>query len=137
MNTITKMPAPYEPKRKNRFDIILPEFLDLRSDFIIATERPSINLIRNDIEFNPISITFLDPIGPSTAQSLWKIITNTELRNFNYILQMLDPTGIVIEEWEINDCEIIKIDFGSLDVGSDELATCTLTLQPKYFKLKY
>jgi hypothetical protein len=43
-------------------------------------------------------------------------------------IEMLDPTGVVVEKWDIINATIDSVDFGQLDVALDELATCKLTV---------
>lgn len=45
-------------------------------------------------------------------------------------LESLDPTGIAIEKWTLEDCQIISIDFGDNDYSSDDLTEISLELQP-------
>ena len=78
-----KMPFQYEPKRANRFILTFPTSLGINSWYVESTSRPSIKIESKDIaflntktyvagnfEWEPISVKFRDPIGPSAAQAL-------------------------------------------------------------------
>jgi hypothetical protein len=52
-------------------------------------------------------------------------------------LDMLDPTGVVIEKWQLVDTFLTDVDFGSLGYGEDGLATITASLRPDYCVLLY
>jgi hypothetical protein len=50
---------------------------------------------------------------------------------------MLDPTGVVIEKWQLVDTFLTDVDFSSLGYGEDGLAQITATLRPDYCVLLY
>jgi hypothetical protein len=52
-------------------------------------------------------------------------------------LEMLDPTGVVIEKWSLIQCFLTDVDFGSLGYSDDALADISLTLRPDYCVLLY
>ena len=133
-----KMPLPYEPKRKNRWLITFPADLGIQCWVFGETQRPTIiykknfwGIKRQYIE--PIRFLLRDPIAPSTSQSIYDLIIKN--KSFSYELEMLDPTGVVVEKWEINNCEILKVDFGNLSYDNDFIAQIEMVVQPKNFKL--
>jgi len=48
----------------------------------------------------------------------------------NILLKALDPTGIEVEKWFIEQAMITGIDFGENDYSNDDLSNINLTLQP-------
>jgi hypothetical protein len=44
-------------------------------------------------------------------------------------LEMLDPTGVVVEKWILQGTFITNADFGSLEYSDDEIADITVTLR--------
>ena len=46
------------------------------------------------------------------------------------ILYSLDPTGVEVEKWTLEQCQIVSIDFGDNDYSSDDLTNITLEIQP-------
>ena len=47
----------------------------------------------------------------------------------NVDLEMLDPTGVVVEKWILEGCFITDLNFNELDYSRDELATITCSLR--------
>jgi hypothetical protein len=95
-----------------------------------------------------IPVTFRDPIGPSAAQALmeWvRLHAESVTGRMGYAagykkdvtLQMLDPTGVVVEKWILIGCFLTKADFQALNYGQDGLATIQATLRPDYCVLVY
>jgi len=44
-------------------------------------------------------------------------------------LELLDPTGVVIEKWILQGTMLTNVDFGSLDYSSSDIAEITGTLR--------
>jgi len=87
-----------------------------------------------------ISVTFRDPIGPSATQALmeWvrlhsESVTGRQGYAAGYKkdieLEMLDPTGVVVQKWILQGTQLNDVDFGSLDYSSSDLADITATLR--------
>jgi hypothetical protein len=55
----------------------------------------------------------------------------------NLTLEMLDPTGVVIEKWLLEGCLLTNVDFGSLSYSSDAIAGISVTIQPDRCILVY
>lgn len=155
-----KMPIPYEPKRKNRF-ILKFDNLGINEWFVESTSRPNIKIAETEIPFlntsryvagrynwESIDVTFRDPIGPSAAQALmeWvRLHAESVTGRMGYAagykrdleLDMLDPTGVVIEKWLLIGTFLTNVDFGSLSYDDDKLADIKATLRPDYCVLVY
>ena len=52
-------------------------------------------------------------------------------------LEMLDPTGVVIEKWILEGCLLTSVDFGVVSYGTDALAEITASIQPDRCILVY
>jgi hypothetical protein len=152
-NLLMKMPVPYEPKRKNRFILRFPSSLGINEWFVISTSRPKIAINEVEIPFlntstyvagrftwDAIDVTFKDPIGPSASQALmeWvRLHAESVTGRMGYAagykkdieLEMLDPTGVVVEKWILQGTFITNADFGSLEYSDDEIADITVTLR--------
>jgi hypothetical protein len=87
-----------------------------------------------------MSVTFRDPIGPSATQALmeWvRLHSETVTGRQGYAsgykkdveLEMLDPTGVVVQKWILQGTQLNDVDFGSLDYGSSDLADISATLR--------
>jgi hypothetical protein len=152
-NLLMKMPVPYEPKKKNRFILRFPSSLGINEWFVISTSRPKVTINEVEIPFlntstyvagrfnwEAIDVTFKDPIGPSAAQALmeWvRLHAESVTGRMGYAagykkdieLEMLDPTGVVVEKWILQGTFLTNVDFGSLEYSDDEIADISATLR--------
>jgi len=151
---LMKMPIPYEPKRQNRFILRFPSSLGINEWFVESTKRPSIKIASTEIQFlntstfvagrfnwDEIPVTFRDPIGPSAAQALmeWvRLHAESVTGRMGYAagykkdidLEMLDPTGVVVEKWILYGTFLTNVDFQTLNYSQDGLATISCNLRP-------
>ena len=165
---LMRMPIPYEPKKKNRFIFRFPTPLGIQEWFVSSGSRPSISQEETEIQFlntstwvlgrftwDTIDVTFRDPIGPSAAQALmeWvrlhsESVTGRQGYAAGYKkdveLELLDPTGVVIEKWILQGTMLGNVGFGDLDYSSSEIADITASLRFDraihvfwYFFIKY
>jgi hypothetical protein len=148
------MPFEYEPKRVNRFFAEFSDELGIEVWKVQKFTRPKMsinsveipfvnqrNYVAGQYKWDELNITFLDPIGPSTSQQLmeWVRLHAESLTGRmgyaagykkNILLKALDPTGVEVEKWFLEQCMITGIDFGDNDYGSDDLTNITLNIQP-------
>ena len=156
-----KMPLVYEPLRKNRFIIRFPSDLGIQEWTVESAKRPSINQNSVEIPFlntstfvvgrykwNEMNITFRDPIGPSTSQAVMEWIrleSESATGRQGYAagykrdleLEMLDPTGAIVQKWILKNCMPTNMDGGDIGYSDDGLATISLTIQMDYAILAY
>jgi len=150
---LMKMPIPYEPKRQNRFILRFPSTLGINEWFVESAARPHISIASTEIQFlntstyvagrfnwQPINVTFRDPIGPSAAQALmeWvRLHAESVTGRMGYAagykkdidLEMLDPTGVVVEKWILYGTFLTDVNFNALNYSQDALANITTTLR--------
>lgn len=150
---LMKMPLPYEPKRKNRFILRFPSSLGINEWYVFSTSRPSAKIKDVEIPFlntstyvagrftwDSIKVQFKDPIGPSASQALmewFRLHAESVTGRMGYAagykkdveLEMLDPTGVVVEKWILQGCFLTDLNFGDLNYSQDELATIDATLR--------
>ena len=150
---LMKMPVPYEPKRKNRFIIRFDSSLGINEWYVTSASRPSAKIasvaipflntstyVAGRFEWNTIKVTFKDPIGPSASQALmewFRLHAESVTGRMGYAagykknvdLEMLDPTGVVVEKWILQGCFLEDINFGELAYDQDALATIDATLR--------
>jgi hypothetical protein len=150
---LMKMPIPYEPKRMNRFILRFPSTLGINEWFVESTSRPKIKIGSTEIQFlntstyvagrftwDPINVKFRDPIGPSAAQALmeWvRLHAESVTGRMGYAagykknvdLEMLDPTGVVVEKWILEGTFLTDVNFGELGYSQDGLATIQASLR--------
>jgi hypothetical protein len=150
---LMKMPIPYEPKRQNRFILRFPSSLGINEWFVESAARPSIKIASTEIQFlntstyvagrfnwDEISVKFRDPIGPSASQALmeWvRLHAESVTGRMGYAagykkdidLEMLDPTGVVVEKWILYGTFLTSVNFGALGYSTDSLADITASLR--------
>lgn len=158
---LIKMPLQYEPLRKNRFLLRFPSDLGINEWTVVSASRPQITQNIKEIEFlntstyvvgrytwNTINVTLRDPIGPSASQAVqeWvrlhsESVTGRQGYAAGYKrdveLEMLDPTGVVVQKWVLKNSFLGEVNYGSLSYSDDSLADITLTLRPDYCVLAY
>ena len=158
---LMKMPIPYEPKRQNRFILRFPSTLGINEWFVESISRPKLTIGATEIQFlntstwvagrfnwGEISVKFRDPIGPSASQALmeWvRLCAETVTGRMGYAagykknvdLELLDPTGVVVEKWILEGAWLSSVDFGSLAYNSENIAEINATLRPDRCILVY
>jgi hypothetical protein len=158
---LMKMPVPYEPKRKNRFILRFPSSLGINEWFVESTSRPQITINPTEIQFlntstyvagrftwGTIDVTFRDPIGPSASQALmeWvRLHAESVTGRMGYSsgykrdidLEMLDPTGVVVEKWILYGTFLTNVNFNNLSYSDDAIANISATMRPDRCVLVY
>jgi hypothetical protein len=150
---LMKMPIPYEPKRENRWILRFPSSLGINEWYVESFARPKMTIASKEIEFlntstfvagrfkwEPLTVKFRDPIGPSASQAVmeWiRLCAESVTGRMGYAagykknvdLEMLDPTGVVVEKWILEGAFLLGYDGGSLAYNSDNIAGITSTIQ--------
>lgn len=158
---LLKAPVEYEPLRKNRFLMRFPSDLGIQEWWVESASRPNISQRETEIAFlntstwvvgrytwEVIQITLRDPIGPSASQAVmeWvrlhsESVTGRQGYAVAYkrdiILEMLDPTGTVVSQWILKNCQVNTVNFGDLSYSDDGLASITMQIRPQYCILSY
>ena len=150
---LMKMPVPYEPKRRNRFILRFESSLGINEWYVTSTARPSAKInsvaipflntstyVAGRFEWDEIKVTFKDPIGPSASQALmewFRLHAESVTGRMGYAagykkdvyLEMLDPTGVVVEKWLLESCFLTNLNFGDLAYDQDALANIDCSLR--------
>lgn len=158
---LMKMPVPFEPKKKNRFILRFPSSLGINEWYVTSAKRPSSKINSIEIPFlntstyvagrftwDEITVQFKDPIGPSAMQALmewFRLHAESVTGRMGYAsgykkdieLEMLDPTGVVIEKWILQGCFLMNLSGGDLNYSQDELSTIDVTIRPDRCILVY
>lgn len=161
MSLLNKMPRVYEPKRKNRFLFRFPSDLGIQEWYVESSSRPAITQGATEIQFmntstyvlgrytwDEMQINFRDPIGPSASQAIMEWVrlgTESVTGRQGYAagykrdieLEMLDPSGNVVEKWVIVGAFLTNVKFDDLSYSTDDVATITATLRPDYCILAF
>jgi hypothetical protein len=147
------MPIPYEPKRENRWILRFPSSLGINEWYVETTSRPKLQIGSTEIQFlntstyvagrftwQELPVTFRDPIGPSASQAVmeWiRLCAESVTGRMGYAagykknvdLEMLDPTGVVVEKWILEGTWLTGVNFDSLAYNTDALASISATLR--------
>ena len=158
---LMKMPVPYEPKRVNRFIVRFPSSLGINEWYVTSAARPSAKINSVEIPFlntstyvagrfvwNELRVKFKDPIGPSASQALmewFRLHAESVTGRMGYAagykkdieLDMLDPTGVVVEKWIIQGAFLTDLNFNDLSYSDEGLADISVTLRPDRCILVY
>lgn len=158
---LLKMPLQYEPLRKNRWLLRFPADLGIQEWWLESASRPNITQKETEIPFlnastyvvgrynwETIQVTLRDPIGPSASQAImeWvrlhsESVTGRQGYAAGYKrdveLEMLDPTGVVVQKWILKNTMLTTANFGDLNYSTDDLANITITLRFDYAILAY
>ena len=158
---LLKMPLNYEPLRKNRWLLRFPADLGIQEWWLKSAARPHIQQEGKAIEFlntetyvvgrykwASMQVTLRDPIGPSASQAIMEWVrlgSETVTGRQGYAagykrdveLEMLDPTGAVVQKWILVGCFLTNVEFGELSYSQDDIATISATLRPDYCILCY
>ena len=98
--------------------------------------------------WNTVNVTFRDPIGPSAAQALmeWvRLHAESVTGRMGYAagykknidLELLDPTGVVVEKWVMQGVFLTDVNFNDLSYSDDGLSNISATLRPDRCILVY
>jgi len=158
---LMKMPVPYEPLRVNRFILRFPTSLGINEWFVTSTSRPKAKInsvaipflntstyVAGRFEWEEMQVTFKDPIGPSASQALmewFRLHAESVTGRMGYAagykkdieLEMLDPTGVVVQKWILQGTFMTGFDGQALDYSRDEIATIQVGLRPDRCILVY
>ena len=99
------------------------------------------------IDFQPITMTFIDPIKPSIGASIigqlskasgecFPRINGAKLKEAfgEVLIAQIDAAGVMIESFLLKGAFPTSIDFGSLDYDSSEFVTITMTWEYTAFE---
>lgn len=158
---LINMPIQFEPLRKNRFVMRFPSDLGISEWMLSQASRPKVDITKTAIPFmntetyvagrytwGEINVTFRDAIAPSTTQALmeWiRLCAESVTGRMGYAagykrdleMEMLDPTGVVVQKWILKNAWISSCDFGGVAYNDDGLAEDTATIVIDYAILAY
>jgi len=155
-----------DPARQFRFQITMN---DVKGNPVVAwwaktCDRPKINIpvLGKDeyylgsstpdvkpgeiVDFQPITMTFIDPINPPIGSSIISQLSKASGGCFPRIngaklkaafgevgISQINAAGVLIETFLLKGAFPTSIDFGSLDYGSDDFVTITMTWEYRSF----
>lgn len=132
-DTFRPVPIQYEPMRRNRFLVNFPEDFNIPEQLVSSVSTPSCTIHRDYFEprseWSPITIAFTNVIGQNIINSLSNI---THIQRFDVKISLLDPTGVVVETWLLNNCVGDEIILNNLSYDDDEVVEVKLSLIPSH-----
>jgi hypothetical protein len=141
-NLSSKQPTPYEPKKKNRWLINFPVEYGIQQWWLSSAYRPSYQIKRYGIFgitlwtkyiYKDLIIEFRDPIVNSASSAIYSMIEVN--KPIDLILELLNPTGEVVEKWSFTGCRVKESNFGRLSMDDDSICDITLSLSVGKVKL--
>jgi hypothetical protein len=136
---LNKSPSIIEPKLNNRFLVNLPKGFMVPCYFISSIEKPDIYIEEKKIFgitysrkkiYSEINLTIRDFIGNDINKIMTYFETN---KKFSLNIEILDPTGAVVNTYFLDDCVIKSINFGESNYDNDNINLISLMI--KYNKL--
>jgi hypothetical protein len=101
------------------------------------------------VDFQPITMTFVDPVEPHEAAVIVEQLNRASNGNFPRIegqalkdefglitISQIDSKGETLERWTLKGAFPTSIDFGSLDYSSSDLVTITMTFEYTAFEVE-
>lgn len=150
------VPFDYEPIKVNRFVADFDMALGIESWKIQEFSGPELKINKVTIdhlnaksyvigkgEWSEVTIKLLSIIGPSTASQVmeWarlhhESVTGRQGYAMGYqkdiILTALDPTGLPVQKWTLEKCQIVSVKFDDFKMSGDEVSMITITVQPRH-----
>jgi len=108
------------------------------------------------VSWNDVSLTLVDPVSPDAAQMTARMIeasgytgpgqlkgdapkTNSKASSVNavgeVVITVIDSDGAPVEKWTLKNAFIIKVGYGDLAYGDDELTEITLDFKYDWAEL--
>jgi len=137
IDLLNKLPIVFEPKRTNRFLVNLPEELTIPAYFISTIEKPRIYIEEKKIfgitysrkrKYSDINLNIRDLPGNFINKLITYLETN---KKFSLEIEIIDPTGALVDRYILGDCVIKSIDFGKSDYALDNINIISLIINYK------
>lgn len=137
-------PPDLEPMRKNRFLVVFPDELGIHPIFVRSITLPKVEVISvaEPAYFGRFRVSerievtdCLLKLMPSCGKDLLKNLLDIQKRskNFDFRVQMLDPTGMVVEEYKMISSVLKEISVETLDYKNDESVYYNVRLAVSHF----
>jgi hypothetical protein len=152
------LPKKFEPLAKRRF-VFAMEGID--AFFIKAASRPtftteeipinwinSTRYVAGKTTFGELNVTLHDAVSPSASQQVMEWIRTcfesvsgrsgyADFYKRDIQIKMLDPTGTVVQLWDVKGAFVKEANFGELNYEGSDLAEVTLTIRFDNVVLQY
>jgi hypothetical protein len=123
-----RTPMEFEPKRPHRFIVLFPETMEIKPLYVKGLSKLSYDFRKK--EWNVLSLTLYDIIGEEISQKLVETLVNTRKKILRFKIQSLDPTGVVVETFEVIG-DLVELDLGTYDYKlENELHLIKIEIKP-------
>ena len=154
----SSLPNDFEPMRKDLWSIEFPVSMGISEKFQVEASRPKVTNEAKEVKFkqlstwykgktkvDPMKIVFRDSIGPGIYEQLeqWQrqhtdMATGMGGYAATYkktlVLNMEDPSGAVVQKFNLFGCFITELDGGDLSQDSDDIAIVSVSIQYDSYK---
>lgn len=127
------------PKKKKLWVLKFPAEFNIQEWWLFKTNRPK----HENGKWCDITISMRDFLDNNASNSVNMLLKEYDTKKkwfkrkiFTITLEMLDPTGVPFEVWDIDIKRIKSVDFGDLTVEDDGMADITLTLEIKNARMR-
>ena len=124
--------------------LILPKELGIEPFFISSITGPKIKFdnvkvlgIKTHLkkyEIEDIVLKFKSPLQNQINKKLWDMGVNQKY--FDFKIEILEPNGVVYENWIMTGCLIKSVDFGKLDYTDSSFSECELVISLSHYMIK-
>ena len=158
LGVTSMLPARFEPKRKNRF-VLMIEGIDaylvktvgaptITTEPIEIAYMNATRYLAGKSKFGTVAITLYDPIAPSGAQQVMEWIRlhyesvsgragYADFYKRDCVIKLVDPVGVIISQWGLYGSLITEANFGDLAYEDGTPTEISLTIQPDNIVLQY
>lgn len=143
-------PTIFEPMRKNRFLAVFPEDFGIHPILVRSIILPETKIVETyessyfsrirttgRVEISDCVMKLIPPCGEGLLKKLvdYQTLQSVELRkrNFDFNVQMLDPTGMVIEEYKMLGSVLKEIRVETLDYADDQPVIYEISIGVSHF----
>jgi hypothetical protein len=141
---LTQVPVDFEPKLANRFIFDFPPHWNISPWATQAISSPRCTIIgyNQRVTWQPIQVEVIDTYARSISQSIMRQLEtqaqgtyHTAPKAETFIVNVLDPTGCVVETWRIEGT-VSAVQFAEYSYERGEPQKVTITIDPKYCLLE-
>jgi hypothetical protein len=130
--------------RKNRFLLMLPKEFNIEPFFVSSVSGP--NIIYDNVRIlgiktclkkyyvEDVHISFNVPVSNQIMKKLYD--TTVKNKKFCFSVEIIDPTGVVYENWDFNGCSIKEIHFDDLSYDNDGIMKTNLRISVGQYTIK-
>lgn len=138
-------PTNIEPMRKNRFLVVFPEDFGIHPILVRSIILPETKIVEiyessyfsrirttGRVEVSDCVLKIMSPCGEGLLKKLvdYQTLQSVELRkrNFDFSVQMLDPIGMVVDEYKMMGSVLKEIKVEKLDYADDQPVLYEITI---------